>query len=221
MALAANIDPGRTSIELERFWPLLLSDEGFGRIECLFDLWGRIWPGHKERAARRARRKTSQPDSIKGSNPGRAKRRTAPTVVRSKHSPVSGLGKELNEACEQQIATSEILKGIARSPSNSTPAFEAIASSTKQLLGAFARAVFRLFDGAIHLAAFTPESGRPRGTQGRFPQSTDDAAFRPTYVGKPFAISDTEETQHAPVGQVARQHGFHSMLCWCLSPNST
>jgi hypothetical protein len=58
-------------------------------------------------------RKASSPKDRK---PGKTKRRIAPTAIRSKHSSVSGLGKELKEAREQQAATAEILKVIASSP---------------------------------------------------------------------------------------------------------
>src|SRR5207302_5484539 len=66
------------------------------------------------------------------------------------------LFNETKEALERQTATAEILKVIASSPSDTTPVFEAIASSAKRLLGGFSTAVFRFFDGKVHLAAFTP-----------------------------------------------------------------
>src|SRR5712675_738275 len=66
------------------------------------------------------------------------------------------LFNETREALERQTATAEILKVIASSPSDTTPVFEAIANSAKRLLGGFSTAVFRLLDGTVHLAAFTP-----------------------------------------------------------------
>src|SRR5258708_39819261 len=50
---------------------------------------------------------------------------------------------ETQQALERQTATAEILKVIASSPSDTTPVFEAIASSAKRLLGGFSTAVFR------------------------------------------------------------------------------
>jgi signal transduction histidine kinase/putative methionine-R-sulfoxide reductase with GAF domain len=51
----------------------------------------------------------------KGSNPGKTRRRTAPSAIRSKRSLASALGIELKEAREQQAATSEVLEAINRS----------------------------------------------------------------------------------------------------------
>src|SRR5207253_4523789 len=66
------------------------------------------------------------------------------------------LFNETQEALERQTATADILKVIASSPSDTTPVFEAIASSAKRLLGGFSTAVFRFLDSKVHLAAFTP-----------------------------------------------------------------
>src|SRR5262245_39738924 len=63
------------------------------------------------------------------------------------------LQRSLNEALEQQAATSEILRVISRSPTDVQPVFETIAASAKRLCEARECAVFR-FDGElIHLVA--------------------------------------------------------------------
>jgi class 3 adenylate cyclase/putative methionine-R-sulfoxide reductase with GAF domain len=51
----------------------------------------------------------------KDRNLGTTGRRTAPSAIRPKRSPASDLGKELEEAREQQAATSEVLEAINRS----------------------------------------------------------------------------------------------------------
>ena len=131
------------------------------------------------------------------------------------------LFNETQEALERQTATAEILKVIASSPSDTTPVFEAIASSAKRLLGGFSTAVFRLLDGTVHLAAFTPTNpAADQALKADFPQPVENfEAFRLAQHGEPIAIPDTEEVSHAPLREIARLHGFRSML-WVPMLNS-
>src|SRR6266849_713239 len=124
------------------------------------------------------------------------------------------LFNETQEALERQTATAEILKVIASSPSDTTPVFEAIANSAKRLLGGFSTAVFRLLDGTVHLAAFTPTPpAADAALKADFPQPVENfEAFRLAQHGEPIAITDTEEVSHAPLREIARLHGFRSML---------
>ncbi len=124
------------------------------------------------------------------------------------------LFNETQEALERQTATAEILKVIASSPSDTTPVFEAIANSAKRLLGGFSTAVFRLLDGTVHLAAFTPtHPAADAALKADFPQPVENfEAFRLAQHGEPIAITDTEEVSHAPLREIARLHGFRSML---------
>ena len=77
--------------------------------------------------------------------------------------PVSyaDLERTLSEALEQQTATSEILRVIARSPTGVQPVFDTIARNVVRLCNGVHAAVFR-FDGElIHLVAhhnFTPQA---------------------------------------------------------------
>src|SRR6266849_1467965 len=124
------------------------------------------------------------------------------------------LFNETQEALERQTATAEILKVIASSPSDTTPVFEAIANSAKRLLGGFSTAVFRFLDGTVHLAAFTPtHPAADAALKADFPQPVENfEAFRLAQHGEPIAITDTEEVSHAPLREIARLHGFRSML---------
>jgi GAF domain-containing protein len=121
---------------------------------------------------------------------------------------------ETQEALERQTATAEILKVIASSPSEVAPVFEAIVGSAKRLLGGFTAAVFRLIDENVHLAAYTPTNpAADEALKADFPQPVENfEAFRLAQHGKPFPIPDTEEVPHQPLRDIARLHGFRSML---------
>ena len=124
------------------------------------------------------------------------------------------LFNETKEALERQTATADILKVIASSPSDTTPVFEAIAASANRLLGGFSAAVFRFRDGTVHLAAFTPVSlVADAALRADFPKAADEfEPFELARHGKPFPIPDTEEIPYAPIKEIARLHGFRSML---------
>jgi GAF domain-containing protein len=124
------------------------------------------------------------------------------------------LFNETRAALERQTATAEILKVISSSPSDTTPVFEAIATSANRLLGGFSAAVFRFLDGSVHLAAFTPvSSAADAALKADFPKPVDQfEPFRLAQQGKPFPIPDTEAIPHPPIREIARLHGFRSML---------
>jgi two-component system NtrC family sensor kinase len=124
------------------------------------------------------------------------------------------LFNETREALERQTATAEILKVIASSPADTTPVFEAIATSANRLLGGFSAAVFRFLDGTVYLAAFTPVSpAADAALKADFPKSADEfEPFQLARQAKPFPIPDTEQIPYAPIKQIARVHGFRSML---------
>jgi two-component system NtrC family sensor kinase len=118
------------------------------------------------------------------------------------------------EALERQTATAEILKVIASSPSDTTPVFDAIAISANRLLGGFSAAVFRFVDGTVHLAAFTPVSpAADAALKADFPRAADEfEPFQLAQQARPFPIPDTEQIPYVPIRDIARVHGFRSML---------
>jgi hypothetical protein len=60
---------------------------------------------------------------------------------------------DLGEALEQQSATSEVLRVIARSPTDAQPAFEAMVARAARLCEADFSAVARFENGLLHLVA--------------------------------------------------------------------
>jgi len=123
------------------------------------------------------------------------------------------LFNETKEALERQTATAEILNVIASSPSDVQPVFDAIAQSAYRLLGGFSSAVARVFDGVLHLVAFssTSEAG-DEALKHAFP--TPVSRSKAARTGKPVSISDTETLPDSAstMRELARTRGFRSIL---------
>ena len=164
--------------------------------------------------------KTRKASSVKGRNPAKTKRRIALTAVRLNRPTVSGLGKELEEAREQQAATGEILKVIANSPDDVQPVFEAIVANAARLIEGFTTAVFRFIDGDVHLAAITSIAG-DETVRASFPRPIG-GLFAAPQAGDVLAIADTEKYSDALLRRLARAHGgFRSVLYVPLKSSTT
>jgi GAF domain-containing protein len=121
---------------------------------------------------------------------------------------------ETREALERQTATADILKVIASSPSDVQPVFDAIATSSKQLLGGFSATVFRFVDGVVNLAAYTPVSpAADEVLKSSFPRP---AASLPIFDlakrGKVVQEPDSEANPDAAMRELSRARGFRSSL---------
>ncbi|MEH2516295.1 two-component system NtrC family sensor kinase [Bradyrhizobium sp. AZCC 1610] len=127
----------------------------------------------------------------------------------------ANLRRELALAREWQGATADILKVIARSPSDVQPVFEAIASSAKTLLGAFSTTVLRFIGDELHLVAYTPTNPKAdEALQSSFPRPL--AEF-PTFMlvrnGETIQFPDTEADDVPPANkELGRLRGFRSVL---------
>src|SRR5262245_53948495 len=165
--------------------------------------------GGKTKAAPTRKKRT-----VKGRNPAKPKRPVARTVVRAKRSSVSPLGKELNEAREQQAATAEILKVIAASPGDVQPVLEAVAVQTNRLVGGFTTVVWRILEDVAHLAAYTHADpladAALKAAAFRRPLSSWQigATIR---RGQVFSVEDTERDVRS-LRDLARVRGFRSVL---------
>src|SRR5262249_40402225 len=144
----------------------------------------------------------------------KTKRRIPPTAIRSKRTTVSGLGKELKEARDQQAATAEILKVIASSPDDVQPVFDAIVANADRLIGGFSTGVYRFVGGICHLEAFTPVNpAADEMLKSRFPRPVAGIRhFELSQAGETVEITDTETQWDLPLRALARARGFRSLL---------
>jgi len=121
-----------------------------------------------------------------------------------------------SEARAHQVATSEILNIIARSPEDEQPVFDAIAENARRLIGAVDAAVYRAVDGMLHLAAFTSASQAGDAALRKLypaPVGTTNAG-RAVLARAPSYRADVEKDPevHPEARAVARARGYRSML---------
>jgi GAF domain-containing protein/DNA-binding response OmpR family regulator len=126
------------------------------------------------------------------------------------------LFNETKEALERQTATAEILKVIARSPSDVQPVLDAIVESARQLIGGFSATVMRVLDGAVHLAAYTAtDEAGAAALKARFPTPLGEGyPLEPLRTGRPVQIDDIE-THHELTSEwrdLARQRRYRAMV---------
>ena len=124
--------------------------------------------------------------------------------------------EETGAALERQIATAEILKVMAKSPSDVQPVFDAIASSATRVCNASFCIVFR-FDGTqIHVAA---DDGRLQGTldvvRSAYPSppGNQSVSGRVILERRVISIADAQDTPEPPERAArARAIGYRSIL---------
>src|SRR5215472_5785405 len=167
--------------------------------------------GARRMAGRRSIKKGATP--AKPRKGGRS-RHGAQTHLKGRPSTAQ-LRKALAEALEQQAAASEILRVIARSPSDAQPVFDTIARSAARLCEAEFCHVFR-FDGKLlHFAAHHGLSAQAfRGIQRLYPvpPGRGTAAARSVTSGEIELIPDVQADREYVHGAFAKTTNYRSIV---------
>src|SRR5215471_1470626 len=119
---------------------------------------------------------------------------------------------QVSESHEQQTATSEILRVISSSPTDTQPVFDAIAESATRLLKGWATTVFLLDSDSLYVAA--THGGLPGSAEEMkrvFPQRQEffSEAVRARQVR---VIEDVEREQSPTLREIARIRGWRANL---------
>jgi two-component system NtrC family sensor kinase len=134
----------------------------------------------------------------------------------------AGLFNETREALERQTATADILKVIASSPSDVQPVFDAIALSSKRLIGGFSTTVLRFIGEELHLVAYTPtNAAADEALKASFPRLLSEfPSFALVRDGETIQFTDTESEAVPPANrELGRLRGFRSVLFTPLMSN--
>src|SRR5215831_193174 len=124
---------------------------------------------------------------------------------------------ELRVALEQQMATSDILRVLGSSPSNSQPVFDSIAQNAKRLLNGYSARILILSNDALLTAAFTTTSESADDVLKSLPALSLMNAPLMAKVARdlaPYFVSDIEADEHVPpeLKHLARIRGWRSFL---------
>jgi GAF domain-containing protein len=130
---------------------------------------------------------------------------------------VATRNRDLTEALEQQIATSDILRVISQSPTDVQPVFDTIAKSALELCRAGAANVFTYDGELVHLAAFVNvDAAYIEELRKFYPRalSRDTAVLRAIQARSVTVIPDVlEDPEYVPViGARATAGRFRSIL---------
>jgi GAF domain-containing protein len=122
---------------------------------------------------------------------------------------------QVSEALEQQTATSEILKVIASSPTDTQPVFDAIAESATVLLRSWSTTVLRLENDTLHVAA--AHGGLPGSAHAirrMFPAPVNHEQFIAEAILGPRVnvIEDVERDGSPMLRENARVRGWRANL---------
>ena len=125
--------------------------------------------------------------------------------------------RDLTTTLDQQTATSEILRVISISPTETQPVFDTIVRSVHRLLGAHSAALIRLVEDQLHLVASS--STTPSGDEALrafYPIRLNDVPLLDDALRRrqPLLIDDTETDPRITqrTREIARARGYRSIL---------
>ena len=125
--------------------------------------------------------------------------------------------RDLTTALDQQTATSEVLRVISQSPTDTQPVFQAIVESAVRLCGGSTGSVMTTEEQQVHLRAdvsFRPETRDAVRARFPFPLSRNTLVGRAILDGDLVHVPDFEVPGAAPEGAqtVARMVGYRSAI---------
>ena len=126
--------------------------------------------------------------------------------------------RQVTDALEQQTATSEILRVISQSPTDTQPVFDAIVQSARGLLDAHSAAVFRTVGQDIHLGAYTSTGpGGDEDITSFFPKPLAWLAREGPDFARPWVDGGIEHVADLGAGsdeakRMARARGYRSRV---------
>jgi class 3 adenylate cyclase len=160
----------------------------------------------------------------------KSKRRTAPAVVPNKRligadlqEQVRALTRELNDALEQQTATSELLKVISSSPTELQSVLAMVGENAARLCDANNAVIFRLEGDVLREVASyggIPTTSHPSGG---LPADRDTVSGRAVCDCRPIHVHDlaAEETEYPVGSRHAKRDGHRTTLATPLLREGT
>ena len=179
--------------------------------------------GKRRRAAT-----TRKAGRVKGGNPKRQAQKTPSSSKKASRtkSPIANLKKlierqarELEEARQQQTASSEVLQILSASAGAVKPIFEAIVKSAVEVCQARFGAVFKMEGGLLHLVAdYNLDANQRQLLETLYPMvpSRGHASGRSILTRLTVQIADTNADKDYR-GSQAKQSGFRSLLATPLT----